>query len=157
MPIVLFIIGLIIAFFALYRFLLKASRKEVLTVFLTGAMLVIGFALFMLAITGRLPAALGIVAALSPVLLSWWQARKNSYSPGGKITPYDAREILGLKGKFSKKDVEEAYIRLMKKVHPDQQGSEGLAKTLNEARDTLLKNLKEGEADEKQNNQKEDK
>ncbi len=142
MPALILFIGILIGGFALYRFMLNASAKEVIAMVLTVGALIIGSALFFLAITGRLPAALGIVAAMIPLLLSWWNAKERVKVPPGEMSKYDALEILGLKGNPDEEEIDAAYKRLMKKVHPDQEGSEGLAKNLNQAKETLLKSIK---------------
>lgn len=139
MPYVLLAIGGLIGIFALYRFLLTATPKQVGMLVLSIGMVVLSSALFFLAVTGRLPAALGVIAAMVPLVLSWWQAQRKTSVPKGQMSDYDALEILGLKEGASQEDVVEAHKRLMKKVHPDSEGSEGLAKNLNAARDQLLK------------------
>ncbi len=50
-----------------------------------------------------------------------------------------ARAILGVSETASRKDIQTAYTRLMKRAHPDKGGSAGLAAQLNAARDRLLK------------------
>lgn len=146
MPTLILILGILIGGWALYRFMLRATIREVKAMVLTVGTMVIAAALFFLAVTGRLPAALGIVAALTPVAVSWWNGRKNggnaaSYTPhkAGGMTRAEALDILGLKGDPSDDEIVQAYKRLIKKVHPDQQGSEGLAKTINMAKDFLIK------------------
>lgn len=144
MPVLILIIGILIGGFALYRFMLNASAKEVIAMVLTVGAMIIGSALFFLSITGRLPAALGVLAAMLPIVLTWWQAKERVKVPRGEMSKYDALEILGMKGQHeaTEEEIEEAYKRLMKKVHPDNEGSAGLAKNLNQARDTLLKEIK---------------
>jgi hypothetical protein len=139
MPFVLMAIGGLIGGFALYRFMLTATPKQVGALVLSIGMVFLSSALFFLAVTGRFPAALGIIAAMAPLALSWWQARRKTFVPKGQMSDYDALEILGLKEGASAEDVIDAHKRLMKKVHPDSEGSEGLAKNLNAARDQLLK------------------
>ncbi|MFN9849731.1 MAG: molecular chaperone DnaJ [Alphaproteobacteria bacterium] len=51
----------------------------------------------------------------------------------------EARRILGVEAAASRRDVQEAYTRLMRAVHPDKGGTAGLAAQLNAARDRLLK------------------
>ena len=65
-------------------------------------------------------------------------------STGGAITVAEAYDILNLKPGATKQDVHVAYRSLMQKNHPDLGGSEYLAKRVNEARDLLLKHIKEG-------------
>lgn len=51
----------------------------------------------------------------------------------------EARSILGVGEGASTADIKAAYMRLMKRNHPDQGGTSGLASKLNAARDRLLK------------------
>ena len=55
------------------------------------------------------------------------------------ISVSEAYAILDLKPGCTREDVQAAYQRLMKVVHPDRGGGEGLASKLNAARDRLLK------------------
>jgi len=50
----------------------------------------------------------------------------------------DALNILGLEAGASREDIDQAYRRLMLKLHPDQGGSDWLASRINEARAVLL-------------------
>ncbi|MGD1016728.1 MAG: DnaJ domain-containing protein [Roseiarcus sp.] len=50
-----------------------------------------------------------------------------------------AFEILGLRAGASQEQIEAAYRRLIKRMHPDVGGSSLLAKQLNVARDALRK------------------
>lgn len=54
------------------------------------------------------------------------------------MSPDEARDILGLGADASADDVQAAYLRLIRRNHPDQGGSTGLAAQLNAARDVLL-------------------
>jgi len=63
----------------------------------------------------------------------------NGASPNhGAMTRDEAYAVFGLKPGAPEEEVREAYHRLMKKLHPDQGGSDYLAARLNEARDLLL-------------------
>lgn len=55
------------------------------------------------------------------------------------MTKEEARYILGVSANAAPDDIQEAYRRLMQKNHPDQGGSDYLARKINDARDTLLK------------------
>lgn len=51
----------------------------------------------------------------------------------------DAREILGVGPEATREEIQTAYGRLIRAVHPDAGGTSGLAARLNAARDTLLR------------------
>ncbi|MBS0333047.1 MAG: DnaJ domain-containing protein [Proteobacteria bacterium] len=55
-----------------------------------------------------------------------------------EMTPAEARSILGVGPDAEPQEIQAAYKRLMRAVHPDQGGTSGLAAQLNQARDVLL-------------------
>jgi len=57
---------------------------------------------------------------------------------GDRMTREEAYRVLGLTPGASREAVVAEYRRLMKRVHPDQGGTDYLAAQLNEAKDTLL-------------------
>ena len=66
-------------------------------------------------------------------------SRAPSPAPNPRMTRAEALEVLGLPEGASRDDVQAAYKRLIRKVHPDTPGgSEYLASKLNQARQTLL-------------------
>lgn len=82
------------------------------------------------------------------VLGLWFaaSARKTAMSgarpaapPTSRMSEMEARRILGVEADASKAEIQAAYARLMRAVHPDKGGTAGLAAQLNAARDTLLK------------------
>lgn len=79
MPYLLLAIGCLIGLYALYRFFLQASVRQIKALFLSVMLLTIAVALFFMAVTGRLAAALALMVALAPVLLGLykeWKAYK---------------------------------------------------------------------------------
>jgi hypothetical protein len=88
-------------------------------------------------------------AVVALVVLGLWfaaTARKPAGSPRAAPPPPsatmsadEARRILGVQPGASKEEIQAAYARLMRAVHPDVGGTTGLAAQLNAARDTLLK------------------
>ena len=59
--------------------------------------------------------------------------------PAAKMSADEARRILGVGTEATREDIQAAYTRLMRAVHPDKGGTAGLAAQLNAARDRLLK------------------
>jgi hypothetical protein len=67
------------------------------------------------------------------------RASRPSPAPNPRMTRAEALEVLGLPEGASRDEVQAAYKRLIRKVHPDTPGgSEYLASKLNQARQTLL-------------------
>lgn len=57
----------------------------------------------------------------------------------GAMTEEEAYKVLGLDAGAGPEDVRRAHRALMKKVHPDQGGSNWLASRINQAKDVLLR------------------
>jgi hypothetical protein len=83
------------------------------------------------------PAAGLAFAALAAATLS----RRPPKPPVPRIRMSDreARGLLGVAPEASDEEIQAAYVRLMRRVHPDTGGAPGLAAQLNAARDTLLR------------------
>lgn len=76
----------------------------------------------------------------------WFAASARRQELGGRPPPRadrmsaaEARRILGVGEDAGREEIQAAYSRLMRAVHPDKGGSEGLAAQLNAARDRLLR------------------
>ncbi len=149
MAYILLAIGIIITLAAAHRFLTRATRKQVGTLVVILGTLSVSGLVFLLAITGRLPAFIGGIAALCPLVYSLWESHKHvkreekiyqdiSNSPIN-VTSDEAREILGVSENADRDEIEAAYKRLLKKIHPDSGGSAWMTRKLLAARDQLLK------------------
>jgi DnaJ-domain-containing protein 1 len=60
-------------------------------------------------------------------------------SPPSDMARRDAAAMLGVAESASREEIDTAYRRLMRRVHPDQGGAPGLAAQLNAARAVLRK------------------
>ena len=148
MPYLLLLFGLLIGAYALYRFFINANTRQIKALFLTAAIAALVIALFYMALTGKLVAALGSGAAIIPFVISGLRDGKNKEKKQSSAreakseinTREDALDILGLKEGASDEEIKAAYQKLMKKVHPDHEGSEWMAAKLNQARGYLLRN-----------------
>lgn len=144
MPYALLALGLLIGLFGLYQFFLSANPKQIRTMIVTVVTGALALALFLLAVSGRLPVALAALSALWPVGIALYRqhmmhrARAQTPAAPQAMTRDEALKILGLPESAGAEDIHEAYKRLMLKVHPDQQGSAWMAAQLNAARDFLL-------------------
>ncbi|HRD45766.1 MAG TPA: molecular chaperone DnaJ [Caulobacter sp.] len=88
-------------------------------------------------IPGALVSAIGLALAFSGRTGFVKDAPRASSSEDPAIA--EARDILGVGPAATAAEIQAAYARLIRAVHPDAGGSTGLAARLNAARDTLLK------------------
>jgi hypothetical protein len=79
------------------------------------------------------------VIALMFAISSRWPRARPAPPPENGMSLEQARAMLGVGPEASRADIQAAYNRLMKRVHPDHGGASGLATQLNLARDRLLK------------------
>jgi DnaJ-domain-containing protein 1 len=129
---------------ALVLILMAARGKPVLKRrewrFLTAAFAIVAFAAAAwLCVSGRWGA--GIVL----IVVGLWLAvstRRTGLAPQtstGRMSLEEARSILGVSADATPEQIQAAYTRLMRSVHPDKGGTTGLATQLNAARDRLLR------------------
>ncbi len=147
----LLIIGLLLAIAGFFAFVRRANREQIATLIVIGGTLVISGIVFLLSITGRLPAIFGIATALWPLIYSIWKsyqqvkAEEKVYahlsSLNNTMARAEALAILGLKGDPTEESIRAAHRRLMLRLHPDTEGSQWLAQKINTARDVLLNHL----------------
>jgi hypothetical protein len=88
-------------------------------------------------------------SAIVLVVIGLWLAvstRRTGLGPGPvsappreRLSASEARSILGVGPDASREEIQAAYARLMRSVHPDRGGTDGLAAQLNAARERLLK------------------
>jgi len=81
---------------------------------------------------------LGAVILVAAALWIGAEARPIASKPAS-MSRADAAAMLGVSEGASQAEIETAYRRLIRRVHPDQGGAPGLAAQLNAARDALLK------------------
>jgi hypothetical protein len=80
------------------------------------------------------------------VILGIWMVMTARVNPvagapprSSKMTEEEARSMLGVGPDATADEIQAAYTRLMRLVHPDKGGATGLATQLNAARDRLLR------------------
>jgi hypothetical protein len=86
-------------------------------------------------------------ATIVLVVMGLWLASTARQKGGGaaslasrdQMSLAEARSILGVAPDVGRKDIQAAYLRLMRMAHPDKGGTSGLAAQLTAARDRLLK------------------
>jgi DnaJ-domain-containing protein 1 len=110
----------------------------------SGAASVIAFAVAgLLGVRGgELEAVVLLLLGVGLALASRWPRGLSAAAPdpaGGAMSLNDARAVLGVGPDASAEEIQAAYGRLMRRVHPDHGGAPGLALQLNLARDRLLK------------------
>ena len=92
-----------------------------------------------LAVRGEWVPALALVAVGAWLaLVSRWPRPAASQAAGSETMSLEqARAILGVGAQASAAEIRQAYRRAMRRAHPDQGGTNGLAAQVNAARDRL--------------------
>lgn len=146
MQFVILIIGAVILYFALSKYLNKQPEKFN-DIFRKVLAVVLGGAAFLILVKGNVAVAgvLGMAAVLSWQGALWAYLRSKaggapvSQQNKDEMTREQALEILELSDKPTVEEIKAAHHRLMMKIHPDQGGSGYFATQLNQAKDLLLK------------------
>jgi hypothetical protein len=101
-------------------------------------------AMTLLLLTGRVLAAVAVLAFVGPLAWTWRQegrqkagSRASRKTPG-PMTRQEAAEILGVPINARRAEVQAAWKRCMRTAHPDHGGSAADASRVNQARDRLL-------------------
>ena len=162
LPLILGIVA-VVAVFYLLRWISNADPKNVRKSIPWGAIGVVVLVLLVLAVTGRIDAALAGFAALmvwGMRVLSMIQMGKRFTDmfkktrdggseqagagegqprrPQPNMSAEEAYSILGLKPGASDDDIKAAYRRVIGQLHPDRGGTDYLAAKVNQAKDVLL-------------------
>lgn len=119
------------------RPLLQKRELRILTAVI-GVMAMVGAGFVALRggyVAGSILAALGL-----GLVFNGRRGVRETAAPGrSDPAVVEAREILGVGEGASREEIQAAYGRLIRAVHPDAGGTSGLAARLNAARDTLLR------------------
>ena len=94
-------------------------------------------------IEGAILAAVGLLLAMvarrrAPMSRRPAAAQGPAPSTSGRMSPDEARRMLGVEPGAGAAEIEAAFRRLMQRAHPDLGGTSGLAAQLNAARETLI-------------------
>jgi hypothetical protein len=84
-----------------------------------------------------LPAAAFAVVAVGMALSARKRRASPPVRPAAEMSEREARAMLGVDDQAGPDDIEAAYRRLIRRVHPDLGGAAGLAAQLNAARARL--------------------
>ena len=139
---------LIVSVLLLIRWFTQTDPQSIRNVFKVIVVVATVAALIVLLLTGRLYAFItGIVALapLTPFLMRFFSKGAEVEMEGSSARPYtspmtreEAHRILDLQEGATAEEIKKAHKNLVRKVHPDQGGSDYLAQQVNQARDILL-------------------
>lgn len=146
MQFIILILGAIILYFALSKYLNK-KPEQFNDMFRKVLAVALGMGAFIILIKGNIAVA-GILATAA--VLSWqgalWSYLRSkadgaqvTQNNNDEMTREEALTILELSGSPDHAEIKAAHHRLMMKIHPDQGGSGYFAAKLNQAKDLLLK------------------
>jgi uncharacterized membrane protein len=98
----------------------------------------------LLLLSGRAGGAISALLFAAPLVISWWKqsgVRPRVGAPRAQrsaMSRQEAQAILGVGEGASADEINEAWKRLMMKVHHDHGGTDALAARVNAARSTLI-------------------
>lgn len=80
-----------------------------------------------------------VLLLLSAYLAPLARTPRTAAGESDQMSLEEARSILGVAPEATRAEIQDAYRRLMRRAHPDQGGTTGLASKLNAARDRLIR------------------
>jgi len=153
MPYILIIVAFVILLYLISRLMKQSNSPRLNRIFRYGFAVIMGLLGFLILIRGNVAVAgiLGLLAFLSAQGSLWTVMGGAPLTPRKTGRRHDARsrkslpmtreealDILGLEGNPGPSEIKEAHHKLLKKIHPDQGGSDYLAMKINQARDILM-------------------
>ena len=107
---------------------------------LGGLLTLRGLAVAGIPLIGAALGFLGVAMGRKPSRRSGGQGGQTPPPASTGMSEAEARAILGVGPDADEETIRKAHRTMMKRVHPDQGGSDALAAKVQEARDVLLKN-----------------
>jgi len=149
MPQLLLLLGVLLILYVCVQYFKSADPKKIKNLMRYGLALAMGILALVILLKGNIPVALVLATG---AVLAWqgslWDVlaaraglgrRRNQPAPtDSSMTREEALDILGLSGNPTVTEIKESHHKLMRKIHPDQGGSDYLAMKLNQAKDKLL-------------------
>ena len=117
-----------------------ATVKALLTYVAAGIGLCVAA---LLLLTERGAAATSGLVLVAPLAMRLWKGAGAARAaprarPSSRMSRAEALAVLGLAEGATEADIREAWLRMMRAVHPDSGGSDFLATQVNQAKDVLL-------------------
>ena len=140
------LLGAILLFWFVLK-LKEADRKTLETSFkFTITLLLVLFGLYCV-LTERVgfvaAAVMALIYLYAPRIHDYFRKSKSPKSFPKEMSIEEAAQILGISQEASEAEIQEAYLRLIAKNHPDHGGTKYIAQQLNQARELLIEKLKQ--------------